>query len=150
MKVQDSINQASKVGDGIGKDEKKPTDNSKVNFGEKLKFAEGKSFEERINSLVSKIAEQGEKLTKRTDIRELKIYKSLVSEFLDEALSNSQKFTKKNFMDRRGRHKVYAVVSKINDELDNLTKEVLNKEKDNINILKSLDDIRGLIMDIIL
>ena len=80
----------------------------------------------------------------------LKVYKKLISEFFDETVNNSHKFTKQNFLDRRGRHRVYAVVKTVNKELDELTNDVLNSEKDNIKILKRLDDIRGMILDIIM
>jgi uncharacterized protein YaaR (DUF327 family) len=53
-------------------------------------------------------------------------------------------------LDRRGRHKVFAVIKKVNEELDDLTREVLTDEKDRIKILKKLDDIKGLILDLFL
>lgn len=87
---------------------------------------------------------------KKVDIRELKIYKNLISEFLDEAVNNSHKFSKESFLDRRERYKVYATVKKINSSLEELTKQVLSDEKNNIGILKNIEDIRGLILDITL
>jgi uncharacterized protein YaaR (DUF327 family) len=74
----------------------------------------------------------------------------MISEFLEEVIGGSRKFTKRSLLDRRGRHKVYAMIKQVNDELDALAKEVLNSEKDNISIIKRLDDIRGLIMDLLL
>jgi uncharacterized protein YaaR (DUF327 family) len=53
-------------------------------------------------------------------------------------------------LDRRGRHRVYALVVKIDEELDNLTEEILSSEKDNLAILQKLDDIRGMLLDLTL
>lgn len=119
-------------------------------FSSTLRKLEYANYEERIKVLVDKIQSQGKKLEKKADIRDLKIYKQLISEFLDEAVSHSHAFTKKNFLDRRGRHRVFAIIKKINEELIELTNEVLRAEQDNINILKKLDDIRGLILDLFL
>lgn len=148
MKVSESLNKPSNLSELSGKEDRKVSDLKESGFQSQLKRIESSNFEERINTLVDKILEQGDKLGKKTDIRELKIYKSLISEFLDEAVNNSHKFSKKNFLDRRGRHKVYAIVKKVNENLENLTKEVLSSQKDNIKILSNLDDIRGLILDL--
>jgi uncharacterized protein YaaR (DUF327 family) len=38
----------------------------------------------------------------------------------------------------------------VNEELEDLTKEVLKEEKDNLKILRSMEDIRGLLLDIVM
>ena len=65
-------------------------------------------------------------------------------------MAHSHSFTKKSFLDRRGRHRVYAIIKKINEELIELTNEVIKSEQNNLSILKKLDDIRGLILDLLL
>lgn len=119
-------------------------------FSSQLRRLETNNYEEKIKVLADKITDQGKKLSKKADIRDLKIYKQLISEFLDEAVAHSHNFTKKSFLDRRGRHRVYAIIRKINEELIELTNAVLKSEQDNISILKKLDDIRGLILDLLL
>lgn len=148
VKVQETLNQPSTVAGTSGKEDRKAVDIKELNFQGQLKRVENRNFEERINDMVDRIMEQGEKLAKKADIRELKIYKNMISEFLDEAVKNSHKFSKQNLLDRRGRYKAFATVKKINEHLDLLTKDVLKEEKDNINILNRIDDIRGLILDI--
>ena len=150
MKVNETLNQPSSVASVGGRDERKTAEIKGDSFQSQLKRAEGQNLDERINLLVQDIFEQGEKLSKKVDIRELKKYKKLISEFLGEAVGNSHKFSKESFLDRRGRYKVYASIKKINEELDCLTRDVLSEEKDNIKILQRLDDIRGLILDITL
>lgn len=150
MKVSETLNKPSNMTEILTRDEKRVTDSKDNAFQSQLKRAADGNFEERVNELVNKIFEQGEKLAKKVDIKELKTYKNLISDFLDEAVNNSHKFSKQNLLDRRGRHKVYATVKKVNEELANLTRDVLSSEKDNIKILKRLDDIRGLILDIVM
>ncbi|HOQ02128.1 MAG TPA: YaaR family protein [Acetivibrio clariflavus] len=148
MKIRDGLNSAANIAEVTGSEHKKSSNVSSNTFHSQLRKIEGQNLEERIKYLVDKITEQGQKLAKKVDVRELKIYKKLISEFLDEALNNSRKFLKESFVDRRGRYRVYAIIKKINSELDELTKDVLNTEKDNLRILQRIEDIRGLILDI--
>ncbi len=150
MKITKTLRNTSSVTGLHFKDEKKSTGGSEMNFWSNLKHVESRNYEVRIKELADSIAKQGEKLGKNINIMELMVYKRLISEFLAEVVSDSYRFFKRSFLDRRGRHRVYAVIKKINEELDQLTKEVLSEQKDNIRILQRLDDIRGLIMDILM
>ncbi len=149
MKIEPGFGNRKEISRTQVKEEIK-TPAADAGFKNRLLDAENRNFENRISELVEKITAQGEKLAKKADIRELKIYKQLISEFLSQVLSGSQKFSRRNFLDRRGRHRVYAIVRKIDDELEKLTREILSAEKDNLAILQSLGEIRGLILDIFL
>ncbi len=148
MKVVDTLGNPSGLSGMPVKEEVKIKAGKNADFQNQLVKAEELGYEQRLEKLVQDIVKQGEALSRRVDVRELKIYKKLIAEFLETALGNSRKFSKKSLLDRRGRHKVYAIVQSINDELDKLTQEVLNGEKDNINLLRRLEDIRGLILDL--
>lgn len=150
IKIQDSTKNPSGINAIPGRDERTIRNERDTAFSSSLKKMEFKNYEERVRVLADKIQSQGKKLEKKADIRDLKVYKQLISEFLDEAVSHSHSFSKKSFLDRRGRHRVYALINKINEELIELTKEVLKSEQDNLKILQKLDDIRGLILDLLL
>lgn len=150
MKVREVLNQPSNVSTLLPKDERKANSMREPGFQAQLKRLEEKNVDERVQELVNRILEQGSKLSEKVDIRELKVYKQMIAQFLDEALGNSQKFSKESFLDRRGRYKVYATIRKINTHLDELTQDVLKAEKDHIGILQKIDDIRGLILDILM
>ncbi|NLP14685.1 MAG: YaaR family protein [Clostridium sp.] len=150
MKIKESISTPTGTPEVGGNTGKRVTDSSGPSFRSHLQHFDDLTHEEKIRFLVSQIEEQGRKLSKRIDVRELKIYKRLISEFLDEALNNSHLFSKDSRLDRRGRYKVYATVKKVNQQLEELTKQVLSSEEDNIKILQRIEDIRGLILDLIL
>ncbi|WHH57071.1 YaaR family protein [Petroclostridium sp. X23] len=150
MKIIDTLKQPAGLQNKQGPDEKKAQDSKGFSFDTQLRKIDGQNYEERLASLLSQIDKQGEKLSKSVDIRELKRYKKLISEFLYDAVNNSHKFHKESMLDRRGRHRVYAIISKVNENVDNLTAEVLKEEKDNIKVLQKLDDIRGLLLDIMM
>lgn len=106
-------------------------------------------LQSKISSLVNEISEQGKKIAKKTDIRDMRKYRELIKSFLNEVVFRSHQFSRENFLDRRGRHRVYGIVKLIDENLDELAEELLKEEKDNIFILNKIDEIRGLIMDIL-
>ena len=91
---------------------------------------------------------QGERLSKKRDVRDMKRYRGLIKEFLNEVVSRSHSFTRENFLDKRGRHRVYGIIRLIDENLDELAKELVNDEKDNIAILGRIGEIKGLLLDI--
>ena len=117
-------------------------------FFKALRAAEDADVMERLRKLAQDIAAQGDMLAEKVDIRELRVYKKMIADFMDEAVGNSRKFSKQSYLDRKGRHKVYAVIKKVNEELDELTQEMLRGEKDRIRILTRIEDIKGLVLDL--
>jgi uncharacterized protein YaaR (DUF327 family) len=150
LKVRDIANNSSGIPNLPVRDDAKASAGKKTDFRNELERAEEVGYEQQLEEIVKGIVSQGEKLGKKFDIRELMSYKKMISEFLELALGKSRKFTKQNLLDRRGRHKVYALIKKIDNELCQLTEDVINGEKDNIETLRRLDDIRGLILDMML
>lgn len=150
MKVNDLLSSPAGLSGMPAKDDRKVRQGRNGDFHSHLARAEESNYRQRLEKLAKDIASQGETLSKRIDVKELRIYRRLISEFLDLALGNSKKFSRQNLLDRRGRRKVYAIIKNINEELDLLTQDVMNGEKENINLLKRLDDIRGLILDLLM
>lgn len=102
----------------------------------------------RLNSLMTQITEQGEKIAKHTDISDMRRYRELVKDFMNEVVNRSHEFSRENFLDRRGRHRVYGIVKLVDKNLDDLATELLKDEKDNLAILSKVGEIRGLLIDI--
>ncbi|SES86129.1 hypothetical protein SAMN05660297_00755 [Natronincola peptidivorans] len=117
-------------------------------FASKFDTIQSQHVREHLEGLYKKIVDQSEKIGEKLHLSEVVKYKQLVREFLDVATKNSHKFSKQNFLDRRGRHRVYCIVKSVDRELEALTKDFLNQEVDGINVLKRLDDIRGMLLDI--
>ncbi|AOY75702.1 YaaR family protein [Clostridium formicaceticum] len=125
----------------------KKTDVKASQFISKFQDIQSQHVREHLEGLYEKIVKQSEKIGEKLHLSEVVRYKNLVREFLDVAVKNSHKFSKQNFLDRRGRHRVYCIVKKVDRELEALTKEFLTQEVDRINVLKRLDDIRGMLFD---
>ena len=109
---------------------------------------EEKDLQEKLNSMMEQITVQGDKISKHMDIKDMKKYRELVKGFLNEVVSRSHEFSRENFLDRRGRHRVYGIVRLVDKNLDDLAGELVKDEKDHLAIISKIDDIRGLLLDI--
>ena len=103
---------------------------------------------ERLNLMMEEIVMQGDKIVKRMDVRDMRRYRTLIKEFMNEIVNRSHKFSRENFLDRRGRHRVYGIIRLVDEKLDELAQELVNEESDKIAILARVDEIRGLLLDI--
>lgn len=144
----DSIN----TNNNISRVEKIENNNKNVvntTFKEKLENIQQEQIREELKILFNKIETQTTKLQDRLFIEDLVEYKKLVKEFLNVSVNNSHVFYKENSLDRRGRHRVYSIVKQVDSELDGLTKDFLDIEGNRLKILKRLDSIKGLLLDIL-
>jgi len=104
----------------------------------------------RLEEMKKEIDEQGNRLADRVDVRELEKYRRLIREFLDEIVSNGYTFSKEDAYASRGRHRYIATVKIVDEKLDALGKEVIKEHADKIEILNKIDDIRGLLLDLMM
>lgn len=105
---------------------------------------------EKLDSLINDITSQGNKLAQHMDIRDMKNYRSLITEFMNEIVTNSHSFSRENFLDRKGRHRVYGIVKLVNKELDELAQQLIQNQKNQIVILDKTGAILGLLLDLII
>lgn len=103
----------------------------------------------KVSALMSEISEQGKKISKHTDVSDMRKYRRLIKDFINEVVYRSHEFSRENFLDRKGRHRVYGIIRLVDENLDKLAEALLQDEKDNIEILNLVDEIRGLLLDII-
>ena len=103
---------------------------------------------ERLNLMLEDIVQQGERIKKRNDIKDMQRYRILIKDFLNEVVTRSHEFSRENFLDRKGRHRVYGIIRQVDDELDALARELVKDEKDNIASLAKIGQIQGLLLDI--
>ena len=103
----------------------------------------------RIQRLVADITAQGEKISKHMDIRDMRVYRNLISQFINEVTTRAYKFSRENYLNRRGLHKVYSIVHIINQDLDELAQELIKNEKDHLAILAKTGEIAGLLLDLL-
>lgn len=109
---------------------------------------EESQLQQRLTLMMEEITMQGEKLAKHRDVKDMKRYRGLIKEFLNEVVGRSHEFSRENFLDRKGRHRVYGIIRLVDENLDSLAQELMKDEKDNLTILQKIGEIRGLLLDI--
>lgn len=102
----------------------------------------------KVDALMTDITAQGKRIAEHMDIRDMKRYRGLIKDFLNEVVYRSHKFSRENFLDRRGRHRVYGIIKLIDSNLDELASELVSDEADHISILSKIGEIEGLLLDI--
>lgn len=110
---------------------------------------EEQELQARLNTLMEEITMQGDKLAKKRDIRDMKKYRGLIKDFMNEIINRSHSFSRENFLDRKGRHRVYGIVRLVDENLDELAQELMKDEQDHLAILAKIGEIRGLLLDIL-
>lgn len=124
------------------------------NTGSDFKFTlisniEEQNLQAKLNTLMTDITKQGEHIARHMDIRDMKKYRGLIKDFLNEVVNRSHKFSRENFLDRRGRHRVYGIIKLVDKNLDELVEELMKDEQDHIKILDKIGEIQGLLLDIL-
>lgn len=140
------VNQVSQAAPVEQTKESQPTDGTfKFMLASHIEEAE---LQTKLQTLMEEITMQGNKLAKRRDVKDMRHYRGLVKEFLNEVVTHSHAFSRENFLDRRGRHRVYGIIRLVDENLDQLAQELMKDEKDNLAILNKIGEIRGLLLDI--
>lgn len=101
-----------------------------------------------LANMMQDITQQGNKLSRKMDIRDMKLYRKLIKDFINEIANHSHKFSRENFLDKKGRHRVYGMIKLVDQTLDELAEELMKDEKDHIAILNKIGEIQGLLLDI--
>ncbi len=107
-------------------------------------------LKDKLKVMIDEISDIGNKISKHMDVKDMRLYREKIRVFINEAVSNSHNFSRDNFLDSRGRHRVYGIVRLVDERLDELTKQLLSDEKNNMDILGKVGEIKGLLLDMII
>lgn len=117
-------------------------------FIETLKESDNDRRRQACDELLRQIDSISENLKKAPTPNGIKKYRRLVASFIREAMSQTYELNEETHWDRSGNRKSYLTVRNINKALEELTDEVMNKEKKQIDLVAKLDEIRGMLLDL--
>lgn len=128
-------------------------DNDKVtdtdtDFSTELANQEESLSSEQLDKLLKQIDEQGARLSKTPTYDELKAYRTLIKNFVGEAVNNMYELHTQSGWDRMGRQKVYTTVRKIDKKLEEMAEKIRLGQSKQLDIVASHDAIRGLLVDL--
>ncbi len=141
---------------------KKKVDKSevkKMNFSSLLEVDKNESisFDSIDNSnldledLLDDIHEAGETLKEIPSLQNIKIYKGTVSKFLKFIVKNSletETSAGSNFNPLK-KQKKYTIIRIVDEKLERLAAGVLQNQSDKLNILEKIEEINGLIVNLL-
>ncbi|MCL1820009.1 MAG: YaaR family protein, partial [Oscillospiraceae bacterium] len=133
MKISElqNLNRPLPVLPGVDRREGNP---QKQAFERHMSGIDKGNYMEKLTELSVNISKQGEMVAKRCDILELKRYREMIAEYMGEAVRFAFEFKKQSTLDARGRHRMYALIKRINQKLEELTKQILEGEADNLAV----------------
>ena len=119
-------------------------------FSMELYNQDGEITEEHLNKLMRQIDAQGAKLSVTPTYDELKEYRTLIKNFVGEAVSHMYEMHTQAGWDRMGRQKAYTTVRKIDKKLEEMAERIRLGQAKRLDILASHDAIRGMLLDLYL
>ena len=117
-------------------------------FIENLKESDSVRRHQACDELLRQIDSVSKSLKKAPTPNGVKKYRRLVASFIREAMSHTYELNEETHWDRSGNRKSYLTVKNINKALEELTDEVMGREKKQIDLVAKLDEIRGLLLDL--
>lgn len=108
---------------------KKNEQTARISFAEVIGKQRDEKAYERLAQLMKRIDEQGEVLSESRTVEELRKYKQLVKEFVEDAVQFGLSLEERRGFNRRGRTKIYKIVQEVDRKLLDLTDAVLAKQK---------------------
>lgn len=125
--------------------------------GDKSAYSFQNTFQEKFNeyyrnraaALFDEISAQGSIIVERADINEFEKYRRLIGELLNEVVSNAYSVNSEHILDLSGRQRIYTTLKIIDSKLQSLASDLLGRNSDKIDYLCRIDEIRGLVMDML-
>lgn len=121
---------------------------SSIQFEKQLKNESVKILDGDLKTLIDKVKTEGEKFVKAPDEKNLASYKEIVKSFLNKLTKGFLSLKEEFGADQDGERKIFQIVKKTETSVENLTKENLTENKA-LSLLGSLDDIKGLVLDVL-
>lgn len=117
-------------------------------FKEQLFLARAGQFNERIESALREIDALGARLADSQSFADLKRYKQAIA-LLVRDLSNHmvQVRTDLDWDTQTWEQRTLVTIRRVDEELEKLTNAVLAQEKDHLDILARIGEIKGLLLD---
>jgi uncharacterized protein YaaR (DUF327 family) len=107
-------------------------------------------YKKRVTDILNDLSGLSGEMLIRIDIRAFEHYIGQMKALLSEIVKNAYVLNSEDIMDVRGRHRIFTSVGVVDKKLDELATDVLSQNGDNLDYLSRVDEIRGLIMDMLL
>src|SRR5690625_2605846 len=104
--------------------------------------------QQEIKQLMKEITIQGDKLSRFRSFRDLAKFKRLVKGFLTETVNDGLDLDKSQHFSLEGHGQQLAIVKEIDEQLIQLTDEIINQERSAVDLLGMIGEIKGLLLSL--
>ncbi|MBN1525595.1 MAG: YaaR family protein [Spirochaetales bacterium] len=111
--------------------------------------ADEENFADDLNELLDDISDFGEELSKHPTLQNIKQYKEKVKQFIAYLVRNNLEVQEKTSGGNIMKRKKYMVINIIDGKLEELAKVFLMGQADSLKILEKVEEINGLLIDLI-
>lgn len=117
-------------------------------FANVMRNSQAKLHLDSLNQLMDRIDLQGQRLAKQRTIENLIDYKNSVKQFVSESLSYGLELSEKQSFHPNGGMKSHQLVEVIDEKLLAINDEVLDNEKEGIEVLRLVGEMKGLLVNL--
>ena len=119
-------------------------------LNERIKRVSNPALRSEMGELILDVEEKGKRLYATKGRKEFEDYKSSVKRFMQKIVAGSFRLEERHGQKKDGKFVVYLMTQKIDEALENLGQMLLVGQQDSMRIVASLDEIRGMLMDLYL
>ncbi|QQK75944.1 YaaR family protein [Salicibibacter cibarius] len=102
---------------------------------------------DRLQAAMNTIEDQGKMLAEFRTAKELREYKKLIRNFMDDVVRNGLQIEDRRSFNRRGTN-ACRIVTEVDEKLMRLTEDMIENEAVHLDILAHVDEIRGLLLNL--
>ncbi|MDK2585808.1 YaaR family protein [Romboutsia sedimentorum] len=118
---------------------------NKLDFSDSFNQTNKSKTKEELDIYVNEIREIGKKLVATQNYTDVIKYKQVIKGYLKSIVDYVYTLNKKDsFWDRN----YFTTVKSVNEKLEQVTKELIYDQRENIDIAAKIDEINGLLIDI--
>jgi hypothetical protein len=118
---------------------------NKLDFSDSFNQTNKSKTKEELDIYVNEIREIGKKLVATQNYTDVIKYKQVIKGYLKSIVDYVYTLNKKDsFWDRN----YFTTVKSVNENLEQITKELIYDQRENIDIAAKIDEINGLLIDI--
>ncbi|WP_042479114.1 YaaR family protein [Bacillus ndiopicus] len=130
------------------RNELRPTTQGANRFGEMVVKQGSKMQTEQLTRLLGDISAAGERVARSRNLRELTRYKMLIKRFLQEAVDYGLEMKQSHTWNRFGEGRRLKIIETIDERLVELAQDLLDEEKETIDLLAKIGEIKGLLINL--
>ncbi|MFA6449525.1 MAG: YaaR family protein [bacterium] len=133
---------------GTGRATARSSSREPMSFNLKLLETRRENIREEMDLMLAGIDAQAKEIEKSLTFESLHVYREMIRKFVGVAVNELYEVEEKLSISPTGKKKSLLLVKRINEELEKLADEFLDKQKNLLGFLSRLDQIRGLLLDL--